>query len=203
MSEAEVGPSLKCLGGRRAPVEITRDLKCLTALPKSAKDRFWQALAAVLAEPVPPEADETLKGFCASHAITLRDLAPPLQAARFIVRAASLTNLSPEDFATDLAALTEGDLEIASTLLGGFDASKEILRAEARLSMLRDHGKLYAGLDWRIDLLASSSRGGSLQTPIAVFTFRYTEGKKEKRITLQMPTAAIAELRRVCDQILT
>ncbi len=193
---------LQCLGGKPATSSIVNDFRRLAGLPPAARERNWQVLAAVLTEPIPESADRAISEFCTSFALTRAELAPPLGAARFLVRAAAAMNLSGEAFASDATALMDGDTEAAVILLAGYDVAKELLRSELRLATLRDHGRLYTGVDWRVDVLTSSSRGASIQAAVATLTFRYVEANQEKRFTLQLQPEGIRELKRVCEQLL-
>lgn len=195
--------ALKCLGGRSAPPGIADDLKRLAELPRSARDRLWQVLAPTLREPLPGNLDALLDDFCRRHGSSRPRLAPVLAACRFIVRAASLIDLSADDLASDVAALTDADGEAVAVLSGGYDAAKELLRREVKHETLADHGNLLESVDWRMDVVASSNRGGRLALPVAVLTFRYREGEKKRRLTLQLEPQSVQELKAICERILT
>ncbi len=193
---------LKCLGGGAVSDGMARDFRRIQELPKPARDRLWQALSAVLTEPVPPTADLAINEFCSAYGVTRAQLAPPLQAARFLLRACAAMNLSGQDFAADAATLTDGDTEIPAILLAGYEVAKDLLRKELKVATLRDHGRLFTGVDWRVDLLTSSSRGASIREPVATLTLKYLEGNEEKRLTLQLQPEGVLELKRVCEQLL-
>ncbi|MFO0610937.1 MAG: COMM domain-containing protein [Polyangiaceae bacterium] len=202
-AEPGAEPGLKCLSGRSCPPGMAADLGRMSSLPKSARERFWQALAPALRDPLPKEIESSLDDFCRRHGTTRVAVAPVLAASRFLVRAASLIDLPVEDLAADIAALTGGDGEIVSVLTGGYDAVKELVRREVKHETLADHGNLLERVDWRMDVVASSNRGGRLAMPIALLTFRYREGDERKRVTLQLEPSTVLELKAICEQILT
>jgi len=194
-------PALASLGGRRPPAGLARDLLRIAALPAIARERLWSVLPAILEDPVPAAAERAIDEFAKSTGASRIDLAPALASARFLVRAASLVNATREELASDVAALTDANGEIAAVLVSGYDTAKEIVRSTARLASLASHGKVFEGVDWRVDVVTSSSQGGALNLPIAVLTIRYREGEKHDRITLQLTAESVAELRKVCEQI--
>lgn len=202
-SEPPSERSLRCLSGRPCPPGMAADLTRFRDLPKSARERIWQALAPALRDPLPKDIEGALDEFCRRHGTTRVAVSPVIAASRFIVRAASLIDLSVEDLTADLAALTDDDAEIVGILTGGYDTAKELLRREVKHETLADHGNLLERVDWRMDVVASSNRGGRLATPIALLTFRYREGEKKRRLTLQLEPEAVRDLRSICEQILT
>lgn len=195
--------SLRCLSGRPAPAGMAADLRRLKDLPKLARDRLWQALAPALREPLPKDIDASLDDFCRRYGATRAGLAPVLAACRFLVRTASLIDLSSDDLAADVEALAGGDMDIVTVLSGGYDAAKELLRREVKHETLADHGNLLESVDWRMDVVASSNRGGRLALPVAVLTFRYREGEKRRRLTLQLEPESVRDLKAICERILT
>lgn len=202
-SEPPATPALRCLSGRSCPPGMAADLGRLSDLPKSARERIWQALAPALRDPLPKDIEVALDDFCRRHGTTRVAVSPVIAASRFLVRAASLIDLSVEDLEADLAALTDGDAEIVRILTGGYDTAKELLRRQVKHETLADHGNLLERVDWRMDVVASSNRGGRLATPIALLTFRYREGEKKKRLTLQLEPDSVRDLKAICEQILT
>ena len=201
MTAARGEPELASLQGKKAPAGLSRDLSRISVLPAAARQRFWQILPSILEEPIPQSAERTIDDFAKSTGTAKPDLAPALASARFLVRAASLVDATREQLASDVAALTDGNGEIVALLLAGFDTAKEIVRAKVKLASLASHGKVLEGVDWRIDVVTSSSQGGALNLPVALLTFRYREGDKHDRITLQLTAESVAELRKVCEQI--
>jgi len=200
---AKEEPTLVALRGRKAPRGLSRDIAKIGALPELARARFWEVLSTILDEPVPSGAERTIDEFAKATGASRVELAPAFASARFLVRAAGLGNATPEELATDVAALTDGDGATVAVLLAGFETGKEVVRAKAKLATLADHGKLVEGIDWRVDVVASSSHGATLNVPVAVLTLRYREGDKRERITLQLTPEVLAELRKVCEQLTT
>lgn len=193
---------LHCLGGREPPIEIARDFLGLQKLPESARNGIWEALVHCLGDKVEEGSQAALDRFCATHGTHHGALALALKAARFFVRQAAARDLSAAVFAEDVMGLTEGDEALARNLAGGYEGARGVLRAELMRQALADHGKLLERVDWRTDVLASSSRGERFRMPYVTLTFTYREGEQQSRVSLQMPRETISQLRALCDTIL-
>lgn len=193
---------LHCLGGREPPMEIVRDFLGLQKLPRSAQSGIWEALVHCLGDEVAEGSEAVLTRFCAAHQADADVLALALKAARFFVRQAAARDLSAAVFAEDMMAVTEGDEALARALAGGYEGAKNVLRAELMRQALTDHGKVLERVDWRSDILSSSSRGERFRMPYVTLTFTYREGEQKSRVSLQMPREAISQLRALCDTIL-
>ena len=159
---------LHTLGGQPAPAEIARDLALVLELPASARARFWEALGPCLVDPLPDTAEARLDAFCRAHQAPPEQLAPAIKACRFfLLRQAGARNLPRQRFAEDLAALCPAP-ELAGLLLAGYDAAVAQVRRELLRGALLDHGNVLEGVDWRVDHVATSSRGGLLRAPVGV-----------------------------------
>lgn len=194
---------LHCMGGREPPLEIVRDFLGLQKLPPSAQKNIWDALVHCLGDSVEAASEAVLDRFCATHNANPDVLAVALKATRFFVRQAAARDLSTAVFAEDLMAVTEGDEAVSHTLAGGYETARNVLRAELMRQALADHGKVLERVDWRSDILNSSSRGERFRMPYVTLTFTYREGEQRSRVSLQMPRDAIHQLRALCDTILT
>ena len=51
------------------------------------------------------------------------------------------------------------------------------------------------GLDWRVDRVSASSRAARLDTDVIYLTLRYREGDSVDRVTLQLSTKGVRDLR--------
>jgi hypothetical protein len=193
---------LHCLAGAEAPAGIAQDLHRLAGLPDSARRHFWEALGPCLGEVLAPEMEARLDQFCHAHGAAGPDLARAIKACRFLLRSAACIDLPRDLFAHDLDRLEANPPVLGPILLPGYEAAKARLRAEILRETLADHGKLLEGIDWRLDSLSSSSRGDKLRAPVAVLTFRYQEGGRKGRITLQVMPETLQELQRICDRLL-
>lgn len=194
---------LHCLGGSGAPPGIAEDLARLPELPATARQSLWEALGPCLVDPLDQQVEELLSRFCRVHRADDDRVAAVIKACRFLLREACSLDLSRALFAEDLARLSGPDAELAAILLPGYDAAKAQIRAEILRGSLADHGKLLEGIDWRVDYLTTSSRGDKLRIPVALLTLRYREGKRKKRVTLQLLPDAIKDLRAICDRMLS
>ena len=68
-----------------------------------------------------------------------------------------------------------GGSGLAAVLVPGYDAGKALVQRELTSASLDDHGKRFAGLDWRLDASLASHRGALLGAPIVTLTLRYDE----------------------------
>jgi len=193
---------LHSLGGQPAPEEIASDLALLLDLPPSARARLWEVLGPCLVEPLPDSAEARIDAFCRAHLAPGESLARVVKACRFLVRQASSLGLPRERFAEDLASLHPSQ-ELADVVLAGYDAARAQVRRDLLHGALRDHGNVLEGVDWRVDQVATSSRGGVLREPVGVVTLRYRAGGKEERLTLQLVPEALRELQQTCESVVT
>jgi hypothetical protein len=191
---------LHSLGGQPAPAEVARDVARILELSPSAKARLWEALGPCLVDPLPESLEERLDAFCRAHQAEPESLALALKACRFLLWQASARNLPRERFAEDLAALCPAP-EVAGILLAGYDAAGAQVRRELLRGALLDHGNVLEGVDWRVDQVATSSRGGLLRAPVGVLTLRYRAGGKEERLTVQLVPEALHELHQACESL--
>ena len=119
------------------------------------------------------------------------------------MREAARLAVPVEAFAAGASVLAEGDTELAEGLDSWYRAARPLLRQEIVASTIAEHGNLALGLDWRVDMITRSHRGTRVNTPVAVFTFRYADGKSEKRFTLQLLPDVLDVVRKACDEILS
>ena len=192
---------LACLGGGEAPPELARDIARLAGLPRTARERLWEALGPSLSEPLPAPVEQLLDGFCRRHEVPGDELARVLKACRFLIREASRIDLPRAAFAEDLAALGAAS-EVQQVLLAGYERGKAAVRGELLHDALAAHGKVLTGVDWRVDTVAASTQGAKLQAPVVMLTLHYEDAGRRERITLQAVPGALEELRKVCDQLL-
>jgi len=197
LAEIPVAPRLRCLGGHQAPPEVGADLAMLKMLPLAARRQLYRVLGPCLAEPIPNTMDERIDEFCRELHVDAEVLARVLRASRFVLREASIADLSEADLAEDLATL--GDTgEITNVLSPGYEMVKKVVRAEVARGALADHGKVVERVAWRMDQVTSSSRGGNLNIPVGVLTLWYRDGERLEQVTVQFPPDAQQELRQMC-----
>jgi hypothetical protein len=191
---------LHSLGGQPAPEEVERDLALVLELSPSARARFWEALGPCLVEPLPDTVEARLDAFCQAHQAPPGLLARAIKACRFLVWQAGSRGLPRDAFAADLAILHPSK-ELSDVLLAGYDAARAQVRRELLRGALLDHGNVLDGVDWRVDHVATSSRGGVLREPVGVVTLRYRAGGKEERLTVQLVPEALRELHQACESV--
>jgi hypothetical protein len=194
--------NLSVLRGRPAPKEVVGDLSLLLQLPPAAREHLWDALAPSLREPVTRQAEAALDHFCSVHRVDADVLASAVRASRFLLRAANDVGATKQELAGDLATLCAASPEIAELLLARFDAAMALLAEEALDAALVDHGRVLVDVDWRVDAVRASSRGGTGAGAVALFTFRVKDGDDESRVTVQVRPEVAKKLRWVCDRVL-
>jgi hypothetical protein len=199
--EPATDPTLLSLGGMSPPPELSLGLKDLLLLPKEAQDHFWEVLGPSLRVPVPKDLDQHLLAFQRQHEAPERRLARALGASRQLLRQAVGNNLTVAEFEGDLARVSEDAAKLGRILLPAYERAVPIVREEVLYGSITDHGKLLAGVDWRVDSMLLSHRGRRLQSPIAIVTLRYIEGKEQRRITLQVLPEMIDQLKAMCERI--
>jgi hypothetical protein len=194
-------PALRCLRGRSATPEIIADLRNVSRLPGPARQQLYRVLGPCLVEPVPRAAEERLDQFCQEFQVPGDDLARAVRACRFLLRQAAMLDLGTPELVEDLRRL--GDTgEIEASLVPGYEMAKKVVRDEIARAVLADHGKVVERVGWRVEQITASNRGAKLRLPLTVLTLAYREGDRRDRITLQLTTEALRELRAMCDELL-
>ena len=202
MRDMPLPKSLHCLGGAALPPDMVPDLARFEALPSSAREALWEALAPCLAETLPASIEGDLDRFCATHRADTNEVAAVIKALRFLLREAALRDLSRAVFAEDLASVAGADSEVFARMLPRYEAAKRVVRDEVLRRSLTDHGALLDGTSYRVDYLVSSSHGDKLNVPVTLLTLAYTEGTRRERLTLQVLPEQLRALRAICDKLL-
>ncbi len=178
------------------------DLALLRAMPPNARRGFWVVLAPTLPDPIPKRTEAALDAFAAAHGVEEASLARALKACRHLLREAAARDLGAEDFAADLAVLDGEEGELRAMLLPGFGEAKAHIREELVNRAISAHGKVLVGADWRLDLVAASSKGHDLRAPIAIVTLDLLEEGEPRRVTFQATADALRKLSKVCADLL-
>jgi hypothetical protein len=192
---------LHCFGDGPAPPQVADGWKLLLGFPKGARDGFWNLLGIALMEPSNPKFHERLEAFCREHALAEKHAVAAIKACDILIRQASGLDLDRERFGEDLAALSDGQQEGPEVLLSQYDAVKLELRKRILEGSLADHGKVFVGLDWRVDNVASSDRGAGINADVILLTLRYREGERLERITLQLTPESLNEIKLFTERI--
>jgi len=192
---------LHCFGDRPAPPQVLDGWKQLLGFPRAARDGFWNLLGIALMEPANPKFHERLEAFCREHALAEKHAVGAIKACDILLRQASALDLDRERFGEDLAALSDGQQDGPELLLSRYDAVKLELRKRILEGSLADHGKVFVGLDWRLDTVASSDRGAGINADVILLTLRYREGERLERITLQLTPEGLKELKLFTERL--
>lgn len=195
-------PLLRCLGGTRPPFDVGADLAAVAAIPEAGRAELWRVLLPALGDELPEPMEAELDRFCERHGIHRATLARTLKAMRFLVRSASMLDLSPDLLTADVRDLTPAHAALAVPLVDhAYQQARPGLRADIVRRAIADHGKLLVGVDWRVDTLAMSRRGAALQTPVAFLTLHLQEGDRSERITVQALPEVLRDLRAIIDKV--
>lgn len=195
-------PPLRALGDRPAAPRLQADLALLATMPAGARRSLWRALAPAMPDPIPPSSDAAIDAFAAEHGIDATTLIRALKACRHLVREAASRDLDVAAFAADLAALDGDDGELRAMLLPGYQEAKLRIREELITRAIAAHGRVLVDAEWRLDLVAASSRGHDLKAPIAFVTLDLLEEGAPRRITFQATPEALRKLSKVCADLL-
>jgi hypothetical protein len=188
-----------CHGGP-PPDFVTAGWAAFLGLPQAAKEEFWEVLVQPLLDPSNAGNDALIQSFAEKTGAEVPAVVGALQAASFLLRRAAALNLAPPALRADLSVLSGGTTPEADILLSRYEAARDDLRQLALRDTLATHGKLFAGLEWRIDNVAGSSVAVGLDATVILLTLRYLDGDKLEKVTLQFPQPAIAELKAFCDR---
>lgn len=194
--------SLSTLGGKPAPARMLDDLAALNEMPPNARRTLWRALAPALPDPIPPGSDAVIDAFAAEHGIQEQALGRALKACRHLLREAAALDLDTATFATDLAILDGEQGELRAILLPGYDDAKGRIRGELVTRAIAAHGAVLVDCEWRLDMVAASSRGHDLKAPIALVTLELLEDGGQRRIRFQATPDALRKLSKLCTDLL-
>jgi hypothetical protein len=192
---------LHCFGGSPTPPQVLDGWKQLLDFPREARNGFWNLLGIALMEPANPKFHERLETFCREHALAEKHAVTAIKACDILLRQASALDLDRQRFGEDLAVLSDGRQEGPEILLSQYDAVKLELRRRILEGSLADHGKVFVGLDWRVDTVASSDRGAGINADVILLTLRYREGERLERITLQLTPESLNEIKLFTERL--
>jgi hypothetical protein len=193
---------LHSLGGEPAPPDLGGDLRRLLRVPPEGLGKLWQVLGPCLGDKLSGETEKLLDVFCGAYGVKDEDLGRAVKACRFLILAAAKLDVPRDRFAEDLARLCPDAPVIAEVLLAGYEAAKKQLRQAAAMAAILGHGKLLVDVEWRIDVIETSERGGRIRQPVTMMTLHYREGAEVGRITIQALPDLLGKLKAMCEAAL-
>jgi hypothetical protein len=191
---------LKCCQDRPVPHAVVEGWKQFLGFPEKAMNSFWGILRPALMQPANPKNRQRIESFCGDYGLIEKDVVAALRGCDFLMRQASALDMDATPFRQDLAALSEGDEQGAEVILSQYEGAKADLRKQIIQESLADHGNVLVGIDWRVDNVTVSDRGTKLNTTVVLLTLRYRDANRTERITLQLTTEAMKELKLFCDR---
>ena len=202
---SEPAPKLRCLAGAEAPEELLARWRVFESIPGSARSHIWEVLAQVVVHGSNDEATRCCAEFCRQHGLEPVSLDHSVAVCHFLLSQAARVNLDLEGFRADLEALSGEGGQGALVLTLHYEEMLSILRRQILEGSLLDHGKVFTGLDWRVDLVGASDRGLGIDAPVALLTLRHQQGVGDAadrgRVSLYLVPEAVSQLRQVCEQI--
>jgi hypothetical protein len=191
---------LKCCQDRPVPHAVVEGWKQFLGFPEKAMNSFWGILRPALMQPANPKNRQRIESFCGDYGLIEKDVVAALRGCDFLMRQASALDMDATPFRQDLAALSEGDEQGAEVILSQYEGAKADLRKQIIQESLADHGNILVGIDWRVDNVTVSDRGTKLNTTVVLLTLRYRDANRTERITFQLTTEAMKELKLFCDR---
>jgi hypothetical protein len=186
---------LHSLAGQPAPQAVLADWQRLTSLPERAQESLWELVEASLSQ-VDPVLERRAEAFCQLYGVVPTDLQASLRVCRLLLSRAASLNLTTPLLVEDLTVLSAGDLSRIALMIGErFQAAKAQVQRGLVERMILDHGKVLAGLDWRVDRIAAADRGVGLDSPVVLLTLRLRDGDREERNTFYLTPNAFRELK--------
>lgn len=198
-------PALHCLGGDPIPDAVMSAWRVFEGLPESARNQIWEVLVPLIVKGIDEEVSEISGNWCQTYGVRPEDLEKSIEACHFFVAQAARLNLEESKVREDVEAISVDGQPGLKALMTHFTEMRKFVRERILEGSLLDHGKVFTGLDWRLDMVGASDRGLKLELPIALLTLRHQEGcddQAEKgKTSLYLTPEAISELRRVCEQL--
>ncbi len=188
LSDATSTPSvrLRCLHGDALSAEVVRDAQRFSKLTDGALAAVGGLLAPLVLEPMSNELATSLSRLCVRHEVAEADLGHVLKVFRYLFKEAAASDLSREDFETDLRAIWPEPRALGEAAVANFDLVKRELRKKLLEETLLKHGNVLLDVDWRVDFVASDRQSSKLMLPLALVTLRYRDADRESRLTLQL-----------------
>lgn len=197
----ESPPLLFMLAGKPAPVGLAQALRRLGSVRSDARAQLEEVALSSL-EPLPEDQLEArMVRLCRRHDWAAEEIGPGIKGIVFLLRTAAAADVDARALGTDVMALTD-DASLADLVVGVYAKARGSLRNEIVRSALLAHGKVLAGVEWRIDTVGSSDRGRKLNVPVALLTLHYQEGTRTDAITLQALPETLHALREVISELL-
>lgn len=187
-------PRLRCLEGKPAPAEVVHDWQRFVALPERVLQGLWEILGPSLGA-VNAALEQRAEAFCRLYDVPPADLKASLRVCRFLLTRATSLDLAAEQVAEDVAALSGQRTDAAAWLAARYEAAREIVRRGLVEEAILAHGKVLAGLDWRVDRIEGSDRSVNLASPVVVVTLRLREGDRDERTTFYVTPEALGGIK--------
>ncbi len=204
-SPPAIGPRLHCLGGNPLPDVLLEQWRQFEALPDAARKSIWRLLTPLLLSGPGEEVTKVSLSFCKEFKTAPQHLEAAAGACYFLVTQAAKYALPEAEFEKDLVAISAESRPGVGPLMSEFSESCDFLRTRILEGSLLDHGKVFTGLDWRLDTVGASDRGLLIDTPVALLTLRHQQGYDEHsergKTSLYFTREAVGELKRVCEQL--
>ncbi|MEM7235427.1 MAG: hypothetical protein AAF517_24860 [Planctomycetota bacterium] len=193
-------PKLNACQGEPAPELMVEGWKCYVALPAEGKGPFWNLAAPTLLDLDAQRTPELIQGFCSRFETNPDDVTTAVRGCTLFLGRASALDITAQQFQADLDALSGGSLDDVGPILEQYEATKRDIREAMIRGSLSDHGKVLTGVDWRVDQMTASDRGTRFDTNVVFLTLRYQDGDKNEKITLQLTSEGLSQLKSFSDR---
>lgn len=190
---------LHSLAGKPAPPELGPALAIVAELREAA---FAEVVGATLEILPEDQVDNRIVRLCRKLEIDPEKAAPAIKSTRWLLRNAASANTTPELLGQDLRALLGDDTRVTDRVLPLYEKALPAMRMEIIQGALSSHANVLTGLEWRIDTIGSTNLGTELNFPVALLTMHYQDRQQTGSFTVQMTPDMVAQLRKLCDQLL-
>jgi hypothetical protein len=174
-------------------------------MPENARAQIWDVLAPLIVSGMNEELVKASAEYCQTYGVAPQVLEDCLKVCHLLLSQAARLKLDESHFRGDLVALSSEGQPCVNAIMAHYGEMGAFMRKRVIEGSLLDHGKMFVGLDWRIDVVGASDRGLELDLPVALLTLRYQEGygdQSEKgKMSLYLVPEAVRELKRVCEQL--
>lgn len=187
--------TLNAFGGGAGPEGLAADLRRLLEVPEPVRDVLWEVIERNLGVVVPAPVQAFVQGFCQQHGVHEDALVPIVRACRALFRQGATRDIAVAEMTQDLNLLCGTSPEVVRRVSAWYERALPLVRSMLVADTLDDFGAVLQKSRIRTSYVRASQHLPNMLVPMVTLSLRYTDGGNSQQLTLQLPPAALEELR--------